>query len=235
MDVTNNSGIKTLEELASEDCCILFDTSVITPLGKGKEFFDSKTIKEKADFKEQNSNFLHELVRHIANKGNFFVTGCVLEEIGNRRNYDYKKTIRREGACKDRELLRLRRLIKRGEQEQRRVLNAFIDNDKVVILEGEMKKLYDRISEKYQMFIGKYSLSHADFDFLLTGITLAMASIPIIFVSNDYKIFYARDDILEDENIKEKDVSFLTRVDFFKFRPLFYHKHPKIEQLLGGS
>lgn len=230
MDIINNSEIKSLEELASEDCRILFDTSaIINPLGKGRKYFDFKAVREKADFKEQNNNFLRDVTSYIINKGNFFVTGYVLEEISNYPNYDYKKIIKKEGHCRDKELLRLRRMIKKEEQNKRRMVNAFIDNNKLVVLEDEMKKLYERISEKYQGLKEKYKLSDTDFDFLLTGITFAMASVPVIFVSNDYKIFYARNKILRGNCLEEHDVRFFTRVDFFKFNPLrFFNKIPKI-------
>ncbi len=235
MDI-NDSEIKSLEELASEDCHILFDTCVISrPLGNSTKFLEGKIIKEKADFYEKNNNFLDELIRYIVNKGNFFVTSYIIKEIVNHNSYHYKKAIRKEGGCRDRELLRLRRLFKREEQNKRRVANAFIDNDKLIILEGEMKKLYEKVSEKYQGLIEEYGLSNVDFDFLITGITLAMTSNPVIFLSNDYKIFHARNRILKREKIDEKMIRFFVREDFFSFRSLFYHKCHKFEQLLGGS
>ena len=236
MAIINNPEVKSLEELASENCSILFDTSIIiSPLGKKRGFFDSKRIKEKADFIEENNNFIQEMRKYVINGNNFFTTTPVIEEIYNRSHYNYKKKIRKDWLSKGKELLRLRRLIKKEEQEKTRLKNAFVDNRKLIMFEGETKKLYERVSEKYQKVIGEYSLSHTDFDFLMTGITLAMTSNPVIFVSNDYKILYARNKILERDHLEEQNVRFFTRIDTFKFMPLFYHKSHKIEQLSGGS
>ncbi|MFH1311005.1 MAG: hypothetical protein ABIH65_01215 [Nanoarchaeota archaeon] len=235
MDI-NNSEIKSLEELTSEDCHILFDTSVIIcPLGKNKEFFENRKEKAKADFLEKNNEFLNEMKEYILNKNNFFTTDSVIKELYSHHHYNYMKMIRRAGGHKDRELLRLRRMINKEQKEQRKIISAFTDNDKLIILEGEMGNIYDRIFEKYQKLIKENGLSYTDFDFLITGITLSMTSNPVIFVSNDYGIFHARNRILQKENLEEKDSRFFIRTNFFEFRSLYYCKHPKIEQLSGSS
>ena len=232
----NNSGIVTLEELAYKGNYVLFDTSaIISPLGKGMSHIDDKIIKEKADFKEENNNFLDKMTKYIISNGNFFATSYVLEEIIKIKHYNYKKKIRKEGSCRNHELLRLRRLIKMEEYSKKRIVNSFIDNNKVILIEHVNKNIYDNLIKKYHKFIDEYNLNHTDFDFLLTGMTLVAASNSVIFVSNDYKIFHARNRILKREKIEEQNAQFFTRIDFLKFQQLFYYKNHKIEQLSGSS
>lgn len=228
MESIENSEIKTLEELTSENCCILLDNSIINPLGKGRKNMDFDEIKEKADFTEENNKFLSELTESIINKRNIFTTNYILEEIGNCNHYNYVKIIKKNGSCENRELLRLRRMIKKEEQGKRKLINSFVENNKVAIFEGETKKLYEEIFKKYQQFTWEYNLSNTNLDFLATGITFSMTSGPVIFMSNNYKLLYARNRILKTENLKEQDARFFTRIDFFKFNHLFYHKNKQL-------
>ena len=228
---------KSLEELASEDCHILLDASIMNPLGKSRKDICFGKTKEKADFTEENNKFIHEIGDIIINNSHFLTTNLVIEELSNTKHYNYKKMIKLDGQCGDKELLRLRRFISEEEKSRRRVVNAFIENNQVVSLKDEMKCMYDRMFKEYKRFMGEYNLnlSYKDLDFLLTGITLALLDKPMIFLSNDYKIFYARNKILGKESLEEQKVRFFTRVDFFKFKLLTYHKHPQIKQLSGGS
>lgn len=227
--MTGGLELRSLEELASEDCCILLDTSIMKPLGKDRKDICFGKTKEKADLTGPNNNFLHELADYIINHNNLFTTINVIEEICNIEHYNYKKMIKLDGQCRNRELLRLRRLIMGEEKKRMRVVNAFKDNNKLMVLKDEMECTYNRMFEEYQRFMGEsdLSLSHTDLDFLLTG--------PVIFLSNDYKIFYARNYILEKEKLEEQKARFFTRADFFGFNLLSYHKHPQIKQLSGGS
>ena len=222
--MSNKLVIKSLESLAKENSLVLWDTSAIScPIFKSNFLKQIKCHKEKerehADFREKNNIFIHNVGEYIKSR-NFFTTNFVLEEIGAGGHYGYKQMIKREGCCRNRELLRLRRAIKEERHEKGKVINAFTDNNKIILLDDEKRRVYFTASKKYQNFKTKYELSDTDFDFLITGLSLAATSRPVIFLSNDLKIYHARNEIVEDMNLNRNDARFFIRDRIFEFREI---------------
>ena len=232
-ELYKTTEIRTLEELASEESLVLFDTSATDVLGKNRRNLEFHTEQELTQFTRDGIQFLIELRKYIK-ESNFFITNPVFEELEYKEHYPYKKIIRKEGQCKNRELLELRREIRRFIREQGRTLTAFYDNQRVLppfrtceenkpanfFLDEKKKKLYEELHRRYLELRRKYELSDANYDFLITGITLAKTSTPVIFLSNDYNIFYARNAIVRDNLTSKQSARFFTRIGLFEFRGL---------------
>jgi hypothetical protein len=211
--------------MASENCRFIFDTStIVSVLGKDSPDCPLDTIEKRKDFLDKSSEFLRKIRGYIASRHNLLTTTFVLEELLSRKTYHYKKSIKKEGQCGDRNLLNLRRAIKENERERRRVANAFNDNQRILVLNDGMRRIYDEKSAEYSALREKYGLSETDFDLLIKGMALAMASKPAVLVSNDFKIFHARNEIIKD-NFGNKPyliryAGFLVRRDYFRFERL---------------
>jgi len=92
------------------------------------------------------------------------------------------------------------------------------------------KEIYNCVFIKYLEIGEKHDLSYADFDLLMKGLSLSITSNPVILLSNDYSIFYARNDILQEinsrgrkiynKNFGEEDIGFFNRIGFSEFESL---------------
>ncbi len=209
-----NSEIKTLKDLSLENRLLIVDASAImAPLGTNRE---NLRLKEKINLTEGNKRFLGDMIKYIENGSNFYITQPVLEEI--YEGCKYKKTSDPYG------------LIEEEEKERERLADSFKDNKKIIVLDRNKEDMYVCISEKYKWIGKKRGLSCADFDLLIKGLTLSITSKPVKILSNDYHVFYARNDILQRINSHEKkiynrelgdkDIGFFNRIGFFDFKSL---------------
>ncbi len=214
MRKNRKSEIKTLEKFSLENRLLIVDTSIIIgPLGQKR---NGLRLKEQIDFTEKNKDFLIEIEEYLENGSRFYTTELILKEI-----YE---------GCRCKKSLDPYGLIEDEGKERERLAESFRDNKKIIILDGNKKDLYDCISKKYKGIGKERGLSYADFDLLMKGLTIAITSNPVDLLSNDYPIFFARNDILQEINSKRRkiynknfgddDIGFFNRIGFSEFERL---------------
>jgi len=228
MAENRKSEIKTLDDLAEENCSVLFDTSVVVgPLGQNRR---DLRLKGKIEFTEKNIEFLRDIIKYVENGSEFYITKPVLEEIDKGSFYTYKKAIKKGKARGNKILLKFRRLLVEEGKEKRKLVKCFKYNNKIINFDENEGVLLNRALEKYSDIQEKYELEDTDFDFLINGLTIAITSNPVDLLSNDYHIFYARNDVLQKINFRERkiynknfwgeDIRFFNRIGFLDFEEL---------------
>lgn len=226
-------SLKSLDDLSRENETVLFDTSVLSGyLEKNNGDFNFETIGEKATYKKNCNNFLIKFLEYLPDGQRFFVTFPIWNELGNFSSYNFKKNVKKNGSHKNDDLLKLRRIIKEQHQVKRKVIDSLAENHKILFPEGNIKEEYDALAEKYRNIQTDYFLSDADFDFLLTGMSMAKKSFPVIFVSNDLGIFHARNEMLRDAYLSEREARFFMRKETWLFKRLFPDFNYKKERLV---
>jgi len=208
----------SLEGFALRKCPTLFDTSVLLNYYNRNQ--NPRTLTEKFAKIEEHYNFFSLMQNYIGKGSNFYITPLISEELQAGHNYSLKKNIKRMGFCRNRELLKLHRKEREGYKKQRRLVETFRDNNKILELREGEKIFYQIFYNRYIELKEKYNLSEADFDFLISGMTLARARCSVALVSNDSDIFHARKDILGEENLWFRKVKFFVRKDFLNFRKI---------------
>ncbi|MBA7524775.1 hypothetical protein ES705_16917 [subsurface metagenome] len=208
----------SLEGLALRKCPVLFDTSVLLNyLTKNK---NSRTLAEKIAKIEEHYNFVSLMQNYIGKGSNFYITPLISEELQAGYNYSIKKNIKRMGFCRNRGLLKLHRKERESYKEQRKLVETFRDKNKILELREGEKIFYQIFYNRYIEFKEKYNLSEADFNFLISGMTLAKARCSVTLVSNDLGIFHARGDIWKEETRWPKKFKFFVRRDFLDFEKI---------------
>jgi len=220
MENAENDEFKTLEELSLENCPVLFDTSVIVqPLRKGKSDLEYKQVEEKTYFVNENLKFIRQMTGYIKEKKNFLTVRSVIDELSRGNAYGYKKGVKKRGSFRNRPLLKLCRAIRAEEKERRKLIDSFLENERIIKLDEE-KEVYSIVYNKYLGILEEFNLSDTDINFFLTGITLAMTSTPVILVSNDFGILKARNRMLVNACLDEESIRFYCRSNFLEFRLL---------------
>lgn len=184
----------SLEEFAQKQYPILLDTSALIILDKSKI---PTNIEKQFPIIEAYYNSLLLMKKYIKKGSNFYITPLVSKEF-QAKNYN---------CCK---LLRSYRKINNYEEEKD-LINVFQDNNKILQFQGIKKNLYDILCERYINLGRGYGLSDANFESLISAITLAKKRISVALVSNDKGIFNARIDILTREHLWSGKVEFFTR------------------------
>lgn len=208
----------SLEGFALGKCPTLFDTSVL--LNYFTENKNSRTLAEKIAKIEKHYNFFSLMQNYIGKGSNFYITPLISEELQAGHSYSLKKNIKRMGFCRNRELLKLHRKEREGYKKQRRLVETFRDNNKILELREGEKIFYQIFYNRYIELKEKYNLSEADFDFLISGMTLARARCSVTLVSNDLGIFHARGDIWKEKTRWPKKLKFFVRRDFLDFEKI---------------
>jgi len=209
--------LKSLDELAKQDF-VLIDTNIFSsPLGGYKDLVN---IKEKLISVEKDCEFLILMKNLVEEKGNFYITHLVFEEIQSC-SYNFKKSIRKNRGSqkKNRDLLELRRKLRERCKITRSLANSFQENDRIIGLREDEQLIYDSLCKKYNRNKKEYGLSDTDFDFLISGVTIAKTkSKYVTLVSNDFGIFKARTGIVKKENLSFKNLRFFIRESLYDFK-----------------
>lgn len=212
---------KNLEEIAvdSEERFFLFDTcALIGPLGKGIRDLECERVKDKTHILQKNEYFMREIRNYLETGKNFLVTDLVLEEFDDFKHYSYGESVKKPNGAIDRRLLLLRKKIKDQEMEKEKLVKSLRESESVLNLSGKPEEIYyNYLSGRYKDIAYNYNLSGPDFDFVLTGVSLALSNKNAALVSNDYQSMHAWNEIVIEENIDEQNLNFFTRVDFFNF------------------
>ena len=198
-------------DLAHEMYPVLWDTSAILSQmyvnGRYRNLVDKVEHRQK-------SNRFYTLMRGIVKReGSFCTIQGVLSELVDEDIYDYKKTIKRDSGPRTERsklLLKLRRLIKESVKQKRRLVRAFEESNRVLDLRDTDE--YKRLFQRYDYLKERSKLSGVDFDFLVTGLTVAEREGSVSIVSNDFGIFNARRRILREAN---GTVNCFARTNFF--------------------
>lgn len=206
----------SLENLASAEYPVLFDTSVL--LSYYTSNHNPRTLSEKFVEAKERYDFFVLIQNYIKKESNFYITPLVLAELQNDRlGFCYKKEIKKNSFFRNSELLKLHRQRRDKFKQQRRLYSTFQDNNKILKLEKEEKNIYDFIYTRNLGLKEKYKLSETNLDFLVSGAVLAEAGKVVALVSNKQGIFYARKDIMMEENLEFKKVKFFVRENFSNF------------------
>jgi len=210
---------KTLEEIAKRDF-VLFDTSSLSNPLKVSQSIDSASINEKIIMFEENFQFFCLMKEYLEKGTHFYITQLVFNEI-QAGGYSLKKNIKkhhlRGNIEKNRALLDFRRKLREKCKENRSLANLFQDYERVVKLNSNEQQIYDFFYNKYLILKYNYDLSETDFNFLISGISLAKTGKYVTFVSNDFDIFKARRRIVKSEDMLYKTTRFFIRKSFLDF------------------
>ncbi|MEM4326068.1 MAG: hypothetical protein QXU40_02090 [Candidatus Pacearchaeota archaeon] len=219
-----------LEELIESGERMLIDTNIINGFIRGKkdcvEFNKLGSAEEKIKFSRSNNEFVLSLIKAVENGALFYLTEEIIKEI-DPKSYNYKKIIKDYSNQKDRLLLELRREINEVCRLKRKIIESFVDNERVISYEGE--GVYSRIGEiiekeiyeeKFNTFLylkERYNLSVTDYDFLIKGIIMSEKCGCFVLLSNDFGIARAGNDIYRRGAVKEGRIRFFLRNNFFTF------------------
>jgi len=204
----------TLEDLAKSSYPIIWDTCVFShPIGEQEK----TNLKDRTEFNVKRNAFLQEFKR-VLPKSQFYVPDTILEEM----NAYY---LRLKGVNADNSFLWVRKYVLQLQREmvKGRKLTTGISYDL-----QEMQRAVDftnqgyylALQRQYGSFKNRFEMSEADFDFLLSGLILAKKHGHASLVSNDFGIINARNELVNRDEISDKNFSFLIKRDFFVFEDI---------------
>lgn len=210
--------VLTLEELAQEPSIILFDTSALITFSKEHMLLDNSTqckiVKDYYDF-------LSSIKKHVEKKARFYIPPLVSKEFIGKvltkkiAYFPLLKLYRKMNHCR----------------EEKDLIEAFRENNKIFQLEGIKKNLYDVLYERHFEAKKEYDLSYGDYQFVIEGITEAKHN-TVSLVSNDRGVFKAKEEIVKKENISEYRIKFFSRDKSFNFVQI--HTEKDMRKVLWG-
>ena len=194
---------------------VLVDSSVMNPLGFCPKNCSSDEIKM-GSYQDQ-LTFLD----FIINEGTdyFYLSKLIFDELNDsfRFPFSYKKRIKRSPSNVNSKLLRL---IRTTIKKERKMIDFYVDNGKILSFSEEDKKAYMGLSKKYNSLKERNSLSEADFDFLISGLVLSQKGESSALLSNDFGIVKSWKFILYHRNIFPEKFGFFLRHYFPNFEKL---------------
>lgn len=212
----SDSRVKTLEELASIDSMIFFDTSVIShPIGKYYAYVDRKNLSKRVEYVSKNIIFLSEFIKSAADGANFFFTKPILDEIEGTEYYSYEEIQEKFSEDPNKELFNFRRSLFYQREAKLAIADLFYDLEKVVDIDNQ------DLIEKYGWIKDNLGISENDFNFVLSGLHFLEKGENVSLVSNDSGISDFWSILLHYEGLKKDNFKFFTRTDFFEFEEAY--------------
>lgn len=217
--MTKKDDLQTLEQVVSKYSIVLMDNSLLSNYLGHKQ--NAISIEGKGIALEEEYRFTIVLIDYIKKGNPCFITSSVVEEFQARDRYPYKKIIKRDGSCKNRELLKLRRKIRGNCKERRKLIDTFWDSNRILKLSKNEHNLYNLFYRTYSGFLSLYKLSEVDFDLLVSGAVMSQTRESSALASNDVRgIFHAWKHIRKRENISSKQFGFIVREGINDFKKL---------------
>ena len=208
----------SLDSLALKEYPVLLDTSALIDYYTQNR--DLETLTEKFAKAKECYDFFVLMKNYVQNGSNFYITSLVSNELQMGYSLPFKKSIKKIGGCKNREILELHRK-RRDATKARRILDrTFQENDKILKFGGEEQSWYDILYKRNIELKEKYKISESDFDLLISGGALAKTQRTVALVSNDLGIFRARKEILNREKLWSGKFKFFIREDFLNFKKI---------------
>lgn len=205
----------SLEDLADEYGIVIFDTCALgEPLGY---FRENNSLDDRKKVFEGNHLFRVNLIELVNNNSMFFITPFIFNEFSRNINYPYKKIIKRKGSIRNKNYLYLFRKIREENKDRRKLLRAFEENEKILILNEKEKIAYNDFYRKYFGLGVNYELSKTDLDLLVNGAVVSRTRNSVSIISNDFGILYLWNTFLKEEKISPKKLGFFIKKTFLDF------------------
>lgn len=213
--------ICTLDDIVSDYPIMLIDTSVLL-----KSLTDKITLVQlngKNIVLEKDHQFRVELMKYLKGDMPIFITSLVSEEYLSGKHYSYKNAIKKldsRGVKNRREQMETNRKIDAAQKEEKKLINTFEENERILKLNEKERSLYRNFYERYPDVQNMYELSETDFDLLISGAVLAQTRNFCALLSNDFGIVKGWGYFLKKEKLNIKQFGFFVREDGFKFERL---------------
>ncbi len=218
MDIKIKNKIEKLENISSNYSCVLIDNCAFQECLRYIK--KPQDILGKTKYYETQKESFYFWKKNIENFENLYTTLGVFNEIGNHNSEKYKKKIKkRYFHDKHPGVLKLRRVIRDKNKEERGLINYLEFLQRIINLNKE-EKMYNRFFDSYSYFKEKYGLSNVDFDFLISGGILSKTRGSSALISNDFNIAKAWRNFLDLEKISKTKFDFFNRLDISVFERL---------------
>jgi len=193
----------SLEQLVSEDSFVLFDNNILVgPLQRPKR--DSNR-DEKLSYIQESINFYEELMDHIQNGENYFITKGVWEEY---------HTFRSEGDTTGTDI-ELRNAQKALTKKRRKLAEEFVRGQRIVnIDEGREMEFYSELKKYSRKLKRSFGVSKVDLDLLFSGVVISNTRGPTSLVSNDFGIYHSWNLLEEEGYFSREQLKYFIKKDF---------------------
>ena len=209
--------IKTLEEIGKRYPFILVDNSSLNWSSFERIETNLLDFERKMSISEERIKSAILFKEFLEGGKNFYITQLILREYDRSAYYPYSKKIknRKNNSKKNLELHRKRR---EESKEIGKLARSFGENCRILELNEDERKLYDKMSRKYSFLKRKRDISEADFDFLISGAVVSRTRDLTSLISNDFGIFYSWMELLRREKLTPEKLGFFIRKDFNVFK-----------------
>lgn len=206
----------SLENLASSTEPILIDTCVLNHYDGEKENY--KSLEEKRLHYAEALKALRHFVEQIKQGGNFYFTPKVLAEVENPK-YNYKKNLKRSVREGDsgKLLLGIRRAIRERKKMCNRLVYMAQDLGRVFTFQDEQERIFDALGRRHMAVAEYYGLSEADYEFLISGVTLAEIGRMPVGLTNDKAIYDTWKVVMEKQGLWREKFQLLRRRNMDEF------------------
>ena len=218
------SELKSLKDVISEYPVALLDTcALLYPLNCASTRSNARTTNERISNSRQLCNSAIFFKKFLEEGGNFYVTPLILEEYARGSYYSYKNKIKKGRGPKG-GLLEFYRRRKEESEEMRRLIRVLEDNGRIFQLDENEQRRHKSLREKYSEVLRRNGLRETNIDFLVSGVVVSKTRGSTCLISNNFRILYSWNDILNLEGIDSRQLGFFLRRDFDAFERAGFRK-----------
>ena len=202
----------TLDEICNNFKIILADSSAIIHYlelnGKNKEV---SKLEYKLKRKRAEESSYTSFNKYVKRTKNLFVTNLVLEEL----KYEEEKSIREILSKYDYVKIKKKEneyfgTICSAKKTKKKLVKSFQDK-KIINFNSNENTEYSRYFKRNFYLKGKYTLSDADYDLLITGAVLSALRGKTAVLSNDFPLLYSYKSLISKEKLSTEKYSFFIR------------------------
>ena len=207
--------LKSLKDVVLEYPTILFDTCALAHSLNGSSDIPigRTTTQRQISISEQTHDSAIFFREFLEAGGSFYITSLVQEEYIPNRFSTYKKKVKR-GKCSTGDPLKLNRKRNEESKERNKLIGKLEENRRILQFDEHEQKRYKSLCKKYSEILRRNGLKETNIDFLISGVVVSKTRDPTCLISNNFRILYSWNDILNLEGIDSRQLGFFLRRDF---------------------
>ena len=203
----------TLDDICKEFEFVLLDSSAIInylELNSLERKEASKLINKINRKKAEEASYVF-FNKYIKRTKNLFVTDLILEELKYENNNSIREVLSKYDWLKIRKKEEIYfKEIRSAEKMKKNLVKSFQDK-KIINFDSNENIEYSRYFKRNFYLKGKYTLSDADYDLLITGAVLSALRGKTAVLSNDFPLLYSYKSLISKEKLSTEKYGFFIR------------------------
>ncbi|MFH1500863.1 MAG: hypothetical protein ABIE22_02855 [archaeon] len=208
-----------LADLAMNYKVVLFDASaIIQPFVMKTRGLTTNFDHEKKMLEYNGRKNLYTYIGALLHQGRpIYITSKISKELGEELPFNPNRILKKRKKISDKKFIRRIRALKEDVQIKDEILSLFEEKGRILELSRREQDSYRGFEINYSHLIKRYGLSDADFDFLISGASVASKRGKTALVSNDGGISDAWAEIMKRSSLPSGSLDFFVSNTFKEF------------------